>query len=373
MMPEGTAVTLLLQALLRTGGSRRGDAPAELSTVVGLLDTYSETVQSTAPTEYCQRILLDTLYTAYSTDTGAFVLILEEMVRRGHISSDVVASWVVDPVLLGQLHTDPWVYSILEMAVDRGLDFVKATIAESNRLSGVGSMVLSLGPEDGSIVQVTRLSPAVVEAPTIIVEAPVEEEEDVVMAVGAKRGAADDDEVDYEDDDNSSRRTRFRRDDGSVGMGGAQLDAAVSGGVSAVEGTAAGVVAVASTSAGEGEVSMTAEDEGDDDPVANAQEALKLAVHTSRSVFNVTVPKLVEGIVKILEGTAEGNEEDNSVWADMATSVLHRTMRAYIAAERSLSKAQGSLVLLSMQKRDISELFVNLPVVQSTWDRQLLL
>jgi hypothetical protein len=119
--------------------------------------------------------------------------------------------------------------------------------------------------------------------------------------------------------------------------------------------------------------------EGDDDnedPSSTAREALKLAVHVSRSVFSTVVTKLVEGIVSTLQSAAAGGDEDahaedHVVWMQVATSLLNRTMRAYVSAERGLAKGQGRTVVLSLARDKLAELFADLPVVQNTWDSQL--
>ena len=126
--PQALVCRLFLEALLHIGSTGLG--VAECSTIIGLFDDYDELIRLAADCVDYEKIVISTVYTGYSHDVGIFILLTNEMLRRGQVSATACISWLLSSSTmgLGYLHTNPFISEFIDITVDRGLDIAKAAV-----------------------------------------------------------------------------------------------------------------------------------------------------------------------------------------------------------------------------------------------------
>eukprot|EP01034_Spumella_vulgaris_P023991 gene23991-30278_t len=302
---------LLLEAIVSYGSTNN-----TLSGVTGLLDRYSEVIRTLAAVEEDQKVLIQSLISIYSLDSPMFAFLFDEMLRRGQISVTAAAEWVAAQIETGGLTQNTVVLGLGEVVVDRGIDFVKAAIAQRvTQHAGVAMAFdesLDLTPSEEPVKEVVEMS--IETKSTLKKAAPLTTSSSNTTSADA----LENEEVDYgedDDDEDTGRRQRSRRNEDDE----------------------------EDNNADENNMATDENDEPAVDSLWFTTEAVKSSLLAARTVYRTLLTTLVNGIATARQVASP----ENDLFVVSAASLVREVLRAVHGAERALSHTYSQRVVLS--------------------------
>ena len=101
--------------------------------------------------------------------------------------------------------------------------------------------------------------------------------------------------------------------------------------------------------------------------VAVVSEALNLALQNSCEVLDTIMGSLLNELTSLNSVTMVGN----SVWVDMALSLLNRTLRKCVTTQATLSNSLGEQIILVGDAQNVLTTMRELPSCWNTWHKHI--
>ena len=278
---------------------------------------------------------------ALSYDQGVRWLVLDLLLRRSILRPSILVEWIVSENYFDALSRDVWIWSLVELPVQRALDITRAALAKWKSCQKVGGpmeVVARYAAQDMSGAR-TQIIGGANAAKDTVAKSTNDGAVGGMMSPKVNTSDQPDNEMDVDVQDEDSRR------DGDS----ERATRASSAGDDVLAGADASVVA---------DMEETSEED-------MFSAVLASSAAECRNVFKIVIGQLLVELSKRylqLGQHATSDEIDIDPWLSHALSLLRRLLRAFYGTQKTISREEKESLILVYSADDISqELSVPLP------------